>query len=198
MIVLIQALIIPRHGIPVPFMIIAGLVVLASFIAVRYRLRLVTGLASRWIDLRNSGYGAGERVLVVGAGEGSAFAAWLLHHTDFRRLYTVVGIVDDDPAKQGMRYDGLKVLGTPADIPELVRRHDIDVIFYAIVKISSTDRERILAACARTGLRVIMLPELLRSLHIHLTLGKAGSEKNFPFWNEAEVRMAVPMENTNL
>ena len=126
-----------------------------------------------------------------------------VHHSglaavDFRRLYTVVGIADDDPGKQGMRYDGLKVLGTPADIPELVRRFDIDVIFYAIVKISSADRERILSACARTNLRVIMLPELLRSLHTHLTLGKAGSKNNFPFWSEADARLATPMENIDV
>jgi FlaA1/EpsC-like NDP-sugar epimerase len=113
-IVWIQALILHRHGVPALFTITAGLAVLAGFIVVRYRLRLVTGFASRWISLRNSGYGAGERVLVVGAGQGSAFAAWLLRHTDFRRLYTVVGIADDAPGKQGMRYDGLKVLGTTA------------------------------------------------------------------------------------
>jgi FlaA1/EpsC-like NDP-sugar epimerase len=157
---------------------------------VRYRLRLVTGLATRWINLRNSGYGAGERVLVVGAGKGSAFAAWLLRRTDFRKLYTLVGIADDDPAKQGMRYDGLKVLGATADIPELVRRHDIDVIFYAIVKISDADCQRILSACARTDLRVIMLPELLRSLYVHLTLGREGSGQGYPFWSEAEVEAA--------
>jgi FlaA1/EpsC-like NDP-sugar epimerase len=121
MFVLVQAVLHPVHGIPVPFMITAGLAVLGSFVAVRYRLRLVTGLATRWINLRNSGYGAGERVLVVGAGKGSAFASWLLRRTDFRKLYTLVGIADDDPAKQGMRYDGLKVLGATADIPEHVR-----------------------------------------------------------------------------
>jgi hypothetical protein len=60
------------------------------------------------------------------------------------------------------------------------------VIFYAIVKISAEDRDRTLSTCARTGLRVILLPELLRSLYVHLTLGKAGCEKNFPFWSEAE------------
>lgn len=196
--VLIQARVIPGHGMPTGFMFTAGLTVLASFVAARYRLRLLTGLATRWINLRNRGYGAGERVLVVGAGKGSAFASWLLRHTDFRRLYAMVGIVDDDPAKQGMRYDGLKVLGTTADIPELVRRYDIDVIFYAIVKISFADRERVLAACGRTGLPVIMLPDLLRSLHSHLTFNKADTQNNFPFWSEAENSLEVPMENSDL
>ena len=120
-IVLPQVIFLPEPYLPVPFMLTAGLLVLFGFVAVRYRLRLVTGLASRWITLRHSGFGAGERVLIVGAGEGGEFAAWLLRRTDFRGLYSVVGIVDDDPAKQGMRFDGHNVLGTTADIPELVK-----------------------------------------------------------------------------
>jgi FlaA1/EpsC-like NDP-sugar epimerase len=111
------------------FVFTASLVVLLSCVTARYRFRLLTGLASRWIRMRHSGSGAGERVLIVGAGEGGSFASWLLRRRDFQRLYTVVGIVDDDPAKQGMRYEGLKVLGTTADIPRLVKSHDIGVIF---------------------------------------------------------------------
>ena len=194
-IVLIQTLIVPQHEIPIRFLLMSGLTVSLSFIAVRYRLRLVTGLASRWISLRNSGYGAGERVLVVGAGKGSQFAAWLLRRSDFRKMFTVVGIVDDDPAKQGMRFDGLKVIGATADIPDLARRHDIDVIFYAIVKISPADRQRVLSTCALTNLRVILLPDLLRSLHTQLTLGKEGSEQGFPFLIDSEAYAAFSVEN---
>jgi hypothetical protein len=159
----------PPAFLPVRFMSVAGLSVLFGFVAVRYRLRLVTGLASRWIDLRNSTFGAPERVLVVGAGEGSEFAAWLLQRRDFKRIYKIVGIVDDDPAKQGMRYDGMPVLGSTADIPELVRRHDVGVIFHAIAHISAEDNRRILNTCHKTGLHVVMLSEVLDLLHHQLT-----------------------------
>jgi FlaA1/EpsC-like NDP-sugar epimerase len=160
---------VPGQYLPLRFTYTAGAVALASFVAVRYRLRLITGLASRWISLRKSGYGAGERVLVVGAGDGSAFATWLLRRTDFSQLYTVIGIADDDPSKQGMHFDGLKVLGTVADIPELVKRHDIGVIFYAISKISPADSQRILTTCKRTGLHLVMLSDVFRALHTSLT-----------------------------
>jgi FlaA1/EpsC-like NDP-sugar epimerase len=152
-------------------MINAGLLVLISFVAVRYRLRLVTGLASRWISLRQSGYGAGERVLIVGAGEGGEFATWLLKRPDFRRLYSVVGFADDDPSKQGLRFDGVMVLGTTADIPDLVRRHDVGVIFYAISKISNSDSERILLTCKSTDAHLVIISDVLYSLHSHLTKG---------------------------
>lgn len=154
---------------PVRFMSAAGLVVLLSFIAVRYRLRLLTGLASRWITLRNSTFGAPERVLVVGAGEGSEFAAWLLQRREFKRIYKIVGIVDDDPAKQGMRYEGLKVLGFTASLPELVKKYDAGVIFHALTRLEEEDRARLLALYQRTGLRVVMLSDVLDLLRRQLT-----------------------------
>lgn len=159
----------PQAFLPARFMSTAGLVVLFGFIAARYRLRLVTGLASRWITIRNSSFGAPERVLVVGAGEGSEFAAWLLQRRDFKRIYTIVGLVDDDPAKQGMRYDGLEVLGSTADIPDLVKRHDVGVIFYTIAHISPEDNQRILETCNKTGLHIVILSEVLELLHHKLT-----------------------------
>jgi lipopolysaccharide/colanic/teichoic acid biosynthesis glycosyltransferase len=177
----IQTALAPAYGIPLRFMYTAGLLVLAGFIAVRYRLRLVTGLASRWISLRRSGYGAGERVLVVGAGDGSQFATWLLRRRDFHGLYTIAGIADDAPNKQGMRYDGVRVLGTTADIPELVRQHDIGVIFFAIAKISPADSRRILAACKRTGRRLVMLSDVLRTLHTRLAKELPHCERVCPY-----------------
>ncbi len=171
-VVAVEAIYRPQAFLPVRFMSTAGLVVLFGFVAARYRLRLITGLASRWITFRNSTFGAPERVLVVGAGEGSEFAAWLLGRRDFKRIYTIVGLVDDDPAKQGMRYDGLHVLGSTADIPELVKRYDVGVIFYTIARISPEDNQRILTTCNKTGLHVVMLSEVLDLLHHQLT--KAG------------------------
>jgi hypothetical protein len=189
----LQLLILPRPVLPVPFMYTAGLVVLFGFVAVRYRLRLVTGLASRWITWRGKGYGAGERVLVVGAGQGSEFATWLLGRADFRRLYHLVGIADDDPSKQGMRFDGLKVLGTTADIPELVRRHDIGLIFFAIANLPPADSQRILSICKRTGLRLVMLSDVLHTLHSHLTKELPRCELICPYLigSEARVEEAV-------
>ena len=176
-----QFLFLTKPFLPVRFMFIAGLLVLVSFMAVRYRLRLVTGIASRWINLRHSGYGAGERVLVVGAGEGSEFVAWLLRRTDFRRLYTIIGIVDDDPSKQGMQFDGLKVLGTTADIPGIVQRQDIGVLFYTISRISPADSQRILDTCRKTKIHLVMISDVLRTLHTRLTKVLPRCEKVCPY-----------------
>lgn len=179
----------PQSFLPVRFMSAAGLAVLFGFVAARYRLRLITGLASRWINLRDSTFGAPERVLVVGAGEGSEFAAWLLGRREFKRIYTIVGIVDDDPSKQGARYDGFKVIGSTADIPELVKRHDVGVIFYTIARISPEDNRRILDVCNKTGLHVVVLSEVLDLLHHQLT--KTAPQPGQDFRGDIAVRKDI-------
>jgi FlaA1/EpsC-like NDP-sugar epimerase len=131
-------------------------------VIVRYRLRLLTGFASRWVGLRGASFGAGERVLVIGAGAGGEIITWLLRRPDFKRLFTVHGYVDDDPSKQGMRYDGLPVLGTTADLPALVEREDIGLLVYAIEKISAGDREQILSTCRETEARLVILSDVLQ------------------------------------
>jgi lipopolysaccharide/colanic/teichoic acid biosynthesis glycosyltransferase len=150
---------------PNEFLLTAGLLTVFCFIAARYRLRLLTGLASRWVTLRQSSIGTGERVLVIGAGEGGDFASWILRRPDFRRYYQVVGIADDDPAKQGVHFNGVKVLGTTGDVPDLVVRHDIGVIFYAIGEAAPDDKERILSSCHKTGLPLVLISEVIEGLH---------------------------------
>jgi hypothetical protein len=158
-------LLVPIVRVPDGYLIIASLVATLGFVSARYRLRLITGLASRWVSAR--GYGVGERVLVVGAGAGGEIATWLLRRPDFQRLFNVVGYVDDAPSRQGMRYDGYPVIGTTADIPALVKKEDIGLVFYAIGKISIHDRQRILDKCHQSGARLVILSDILQSLETH-------------------------------
>ncbi|PKN92341.1 MAG: hypothetical protein CVU44_14470 [Chloroflexi bacterium HGW-Chloroflexi-6] len=158
---------ISEFTVPNGYIIAAGAVVSVAFVIARYRLRLLTGLATRWVGLRGAGFGTGERVLVIGAGAGGEIITWLLRRSDFKRLFTVYGYVDDDPSKQGMRYDGVPVLGTTADLPALVEREDIGLVVYAIDRIQTGDRERILATCRQTEARLVILSDILQSFQAH-------------------------------
>lgn len=157
----------PSVTVPDGFLVTASVVVSVGFVVARYRLRLLTGFATRWVNLRGRGYGIGERVLIIGAGAGGEFASWVLARPDFSRLFSVIGYVDDDPKKQGMRYDGHLVLGSTADIPALVDKEDIGIIFYAIGHISKQDRDRILQTCGKTKARLVVLSDILASLEAH-------------------------------
>lgn len=111
--------------------------------------------------LRKDGLLARERILIVGAGDAGQFAAWRLAHTQDDFGYKVVGFVDDDMYRQGMRLKGFSILGKRVDIPELVKKHDIGVIVFAIHNISTLERRAILKMCRSTGARVITWPNML-------------------------------------
>jgi lipopolysaccharide/colanic/teichoic acid biosynthesis glycosyltransferase len=151
-------------GLSPSFIITSTVVVLIGFVVARYRMRLITGLATRWVNSRGASYGAGERVLIIGSGEGGEFATWMLKRPDFRPFYHVVGYVDDDPHKQGMRFDGVKVIGTTADIFDLVEKYKVGKLFFAIGKIKPQDKERILIACRKTNLPVVIIPEVIENI----------------------------------
>ena len=163
---------------PVAVIIIAGVLALFGFITVRYRERLITAAATRWLHLRGGLRGIGERVLIVGAGENGSLASWLFEHTTFGQAFSVVGMVDDDPHKQGRRIDGYDILGMTGDIPALVQQSDIGLIIYTIEQIQPAQQARILALCQETGARVMHLPGILTRLRTEMR--SASPEEHAP------------------
>ena len=68
-----------------------------------------------------------ERILVVGTGETARkVARQILAQRDF--AYRVVGFIDDDRARIGERIVNPAIVGTPADMLELIAKHQIDRI----------------------------------------------------------------------
>jgi FlaA1/EpsC-like NDP-sugar epimerase len=117
--------------------------------------------------------GYGERALIVGAGEGGQIVNWLLKRGPLRQAFSVVGMVDDDPAKQGMCVDGCTVLGGGRDLPELAREHDVGVILFTIANISEAARMSLLQFCNLPGVRVVFLNDVLSAIQVRLS----GKEK---------------------
>ena len=151
-----------RHLVPMGMIPTAGLLAWLGFMAVRYRERLLTGLATQWLLLHPAGHRAiAERVLIVGAGECSQLAIWLLRRSHLSQAFSVVGMVDDDPTKQGMMVEHIQVRGLTQRIPELAKRDDVGVILFAIERIAPEEQERLLRLCKETRARVVMVPDLM-------------------------------------
>jgi lipopolysaccharide/colanic/teichoic acid biosynthesis glycosyltransferase len=146
---------------PDGMIISSAVLAFAGFTVVRFRERLVTGTGSRWMKARGNRHKVGERVLMVGGGENGALAAWIFDHTALEKAVNLVGMVDDDPCLQGLSIDGYDVLGTTSNIPELVEKHDIGLIVYTINNIQPQQREKILSECYKTGVKVVMLPDII-------------------------------------
>lgn len=145
---------------PLGMVLVSGLLAFLGFVSVRYRERLLTGFATRWFWRRDQS-GLGERILIVGAGECGLMASWLVNHSNLSSAFSIIGMVDDDPAKQGMTIGGHRVFGLTRRIPEIVGQHDIGVILFAIEQIEPAEQERILEICRQTQARVVLIPDLL-------------------------------------
>jgi FlaA1/EpsC-like NDP-sugar epimerase len=99
-----------------------------------------------------------QKVLVVGTGES---AKEIL--SELRRRaqwgYEVIGLVNRDVAKVGMKIDGAKVIGTIKDLTSLVSKHGVDRV---IVASPVRHREVLedLAKSAESDVRVEVIPDL--------------------------------------
>src|SRR5581483_3060538 len=111
----------------------------------------------RWVKDRRLYVGVGKRALIMGAGRaGEMLVRDLLR--DPAREYDPVGFVDDDVKKRGKEIHGVGVLGSTADIPDLVA--DIDVILIAVPSARSKDMRRIVGICEKTQVAFRTLPRL--------------------------------------
>ena len=97
--------------------------------------------------------------LIVGAGSAGLR---LLKDIESRRMsrVAVVGFVDDDPGKVGLRVYGVPVLGRVADLPALVAAHDIGEVLIAMPSASGAALRRVVQACAEANVRHRVLPAL--------------------------------------
>jgi lipopolysaccharide/colanic/teichoic acid biosynthesis glycosyltransferase len=161
--------VLPHPALPLTMIFTIGLMASIGFIVVRYRWRLLTGFASRWLNRRGR-EGIGERVLIVGSGEGNQLANWLLHHGDASRIFTIVGLVDNELlAMQGMQVKGLHILGGINDVPDLIKNQDVGVVLYAIPNEDLELEDRISQFCLQANVRMIFLSDLLANLQKQIT-----------------------------
>jgi FlaA1/EpsC-like NDP-sugar epimerase len=93
-----------------------------------------------------------KRLLIIGAGD--AGEKMLREIRDNPRLnYEVVGFLDDDPKKRGMRIHGVTVLGSVSRIHDMAYRDEMDEILIATPSASAKQMRRIIEACEGTGLK---------------------------------------------
>ena len=97
----------------------------------------------------------GEPVLIVGAGEAGAHLAKDLSRS---RQWRVVGLLDDDPAKQGRVVRNLRVLGPIADLPAWADRFDVRKVIIALPSANHIVRRRVAELCAAAAVEALTVP----------------------------------------
>ncbi len=97
-------------------------------------------------------------VLVLGAGSAADFLVREL--TRNRTGFRVVGLLDDDPAKQGRRIQDVPVLGRLDTVVEWATRMDVADVILAMPSAPHALRKRLTDLCSQAGLRVLTVPSV--------------------------------------
>ncbi len=103
---------------------------------------------------RIAGGGELRRAVVLGAGE----AARLLLAGLRTQGWVVLGLLDDDPAKQGARFAGVPVLGPLQQLADPAVRGAATHVVIAMPSATRAQRRRALELAAGTGLPVLTVP----------------------------------------
>src|SRR5215210_226801 len=145
---------------PTSVLVLFGLLLLALNGGVRFLVRSVYERPLHGFRARRDA----RRVLIVGAGDGGRLVLREVLRNPELRL-NPVGFVDDDPLKQGMRVDGVRVLGPTDDLARTLDEAEPDELIIAIPSAPGSLRARVVRAARDRGIPVRTLPtifELLR------------------------------------
>jgi FlaA1/EpsC-like NDP-sugar epimerase len=128
-------------------------------------------LARTLIERPPSGLVAtGKEVLIVGAGDAGQLMVREMQRN--RQLhYTPIGFIDDDPRKRGVRFNGVRVLGTVDDLPHLLRDNRPDEVLIAIPSAPGSVRRTIVETCRGESVPVKTLPGLHELISGDVNLG---------------------------
>ncbi len=110
--------------------------------------------ASRTVEV-----GRLRRFLIVGAGNAGEALLREIHRMPVVQ-YEVIGLIDDDPAKQGTHIHGISVLGTVEQLPEICKDHNIEEIAIAMPSASHKQLRRVIQVCEGTKIRFRTVPHI--------------------------------------
>ncbi|MGO9865875.1 MAG: polysaccharide biosynthesis protein [Terriglobales bacterium] len=101
---------------------------------------------------------ASKRLLLVGAGRA---AQTIIRETqEAKNGYRVIGCVDDNPRKRGLRVLGVPVLGPIEALGRIAAKHRIDEILIAIPSATPPQMLRLVAICKEAGTAFRAVPAL--------------------------------------
>ena len=111
---------------------------------------------------------ASKRLLLVGAGHA---AQMIIRETQTVEAgYAVIGCVDDDPLKKGLRVLGVPVLGPVAALPKIVSEQRIEEVLIAIPSATQTQMLRLVAICKEASAAFRTVPALAELIAGRATL----------------------------
>lgn len=112
-----------------------------------------------------------DRILMIGAGEAGRQLIREINSNP-RLGSRVVCIIDDNPSKRRRYLDGVEIAGGRQEIPDAVKKYQVNKIIFAIPTCDGQDRKEILDICSKTGCRVQAVPGMFQLVSGEVSVSK--------------------------
>jgi len=93
-----------------------------------------------------------KRTLIVGAGSSGEQILRDINRSDTRKFYPI-GFIDDDPMKQNLYLQGIRVLGNTKELSEIIKRYKVDSILISVLTADRKFHRKILNIAREAGVK---------------------------------------------
>ena len=93
-----------------------------------------------------------KRTLIIGAGSSGEQILRDINRSDTRKFYPI-GFIDDDPLKQNLYLQGIRVLGNTKELSEIIKRYKVDSILISVLTADRKFHRKILNIAREAGVK---------------------------------------------
>ncbi len=113
----------------------------------------------------------GPRTLIIGAGEAGSLLLKEIRR-QMHSSYNIVGFVDDDPEKKGMKLHGVPVLGYTKNLRAIIRLNEIEDVIIAIPSADNRTIRTLVDSCRNAKVTFKTLPSIGELIDGTLTISQ--------------------------
>ena len=152
---------------PRSYYMLYGVFLLAFTVCGRYSFRGLRAIRGRLRGDRS----VRKNVMLIGAGSaGSALIKEIINSRQVNK--NLVGVIDDDPGKQGTFIHGIRVIGTREDIIRRAEELEVDEIMIALPSASAKELKEIVDICKETRCELKRLPGIYQLVNGEVSISK--------------------------
>ncbi|MFD2728941.1 polysaccharide biosynthesis protein [Enterococcus camelliae] len=113
-----------------------------------------------------------KRTLLIGAGEGGRILLNSFSGSKTAGDIKIVGLIDDDINKKNMYLSNVQVLGTTCELPDIIKKYEIDMVTIAMPSISRKELQRIISIIEPYKVKVNTMPSVEEIAIGHVNISK--------------------------
>jgi len=146
-------------GVPRSVLLLDGLFTFVALAGARFFSRIVRERYVPYFHLIGGKLGPTVTTLVVGSEEaGQSIVREIRKSPQLNN--DVIGYVDDNPRKAGMKFQGLPVLGATSQIGKISKKHAVKLVIIASPSATAQQIKKIVEQCQRAGVAFKILPPI--------------------------------------